>query len=330
MARHQPAVAEYLRELERALRDLQPDRRDEIVTEIEAHIDALLAEHGPSPSEADTRNVLERVGSPHDIARETRDDIETVPRRRRWTDVAAVIALPIPVLGWVVGGALLWLSDVWSTRDKIIGTVAGPGLFVLGGLSLVGASNDGRTVEPAVADPPGAVPDAAEAGGVGGGEGFGPLELLVLGLVFLLPLATSIYLARKLRTQSEQNGRSSGPGGTSVVAVSAIAFLVLPLLLVVLEADPTPAAMFLLWGAGLVLLWLSDAWTTREKTLATLIAPGGGTLALLLLQGTDSDVRGLAGVAMFASAALVPPIYLGRSLLRPHRSPGARDLADAH
>jgi hypothetical protein len=37
----------------------------------------------------------------------------------------------IPIFGWVIGVVLLWVSNAWSIRDKIIGTV-----FVPGGLGL--------------------------------------------------------------------------------------------------------------------------------------------------------------------------------------------------
>src|SRR5687768_6352797 len=110
MATRPRAVDEYLRELERSLRDVPRERRHEILTEIEAHIDALLAEHGPAPSEADLRNVLERVGRPDDIARAARDEVDAAPVRRRWTDIAAVVALPFPFIGWFVGAVLLWMS----------------------------------------------------------------------------------------------------------------------------------------------------------------------------------------------------------------------------
>ena len=137
------AVDQYLRQLERGLRDLPADRRDEIVGEIEEHIVVLLGELGHAPGEADVRNVLERVGEPDDIAREALDSAEPAPQPVRWTDTAAVVALPIPFVGWIVGAVLLWLSNVWTTRDKVVGTLAGPGLFILGGLATISASAGG-------------------------------------------------------------------------------------------------------------------------------------------------------------------------------------------
>jgi hypothetical protein len=42
--------------------------------------------------------------------------------------------LLLPVLGWLVGAALLWSGPRWSTRDKLLGTLVwplGPGGLVL-------------------------------------------------------------------------------------------------------------------------------------------------------------------------------------------------------
>jgi uncharacterized membrane protein len=178
------AVGEYLRQLERSLKDLPADRRSEIVGEIEDHIENLLTDLGPQPGEADVRNVLERVGAPEVIAAEARDDAEPARARANWTDIGAVLLLPIPFLGWIVGAVLLWLSDVWSTRDKLIGTLAGPGMFVLGLLVTIASSS-------------GAASDSGEVGGAG----LGPIEVLVLALLLLAPLAAAIYLALKLRRE---------------------------------------------------------------------------------------------------------------------------------
>jgi hypothetical protein len=70
------------------------------------------------------------------------------------------------------------------------------------------------------------------------------------------------------------------------------------------------------WIAGVVLLWISDAWTNREKLLGTLVVPGGLMVPalLLLLPGRvcgqvvhDGVVRtiGCTGPAGVAQAALI-------------------------
>ena len=40
-------------------------------------------------------------------------------------------AIVLPLVGWLIGVILLWLSNAWNVRDKVIGT-----LFVPGGLGL--------------------------------------------------------------------------------------------------------------------------------------------------------------------------------------------------
>ena len=52
--------------------------------------------------------------------------------RRSWREWAAVILLPLFGgfafgVGWLVGLVLLWSSRLWTTRDKLIGTLIVPG-----------------------------------------------------------------------------------------------------------------------------------------------------------------------------------------------------------
>lgn len=54
-------VGEYLRRLQRSMGDLPAERREEILAEIEEHIAEDLAEN-PAATDADVRNLLERVG----------------------------------------------------------------------------------------------------------------------------------------------------------------------------------------------------------------------------------------------------------------------------
>jgi hypothetical protein len=48
----------------------------------------------------------------------------------------------IPFLGWVLGAILVWLSRLWTTGDKLVGTVGGLS-WVLGGLGTVMAGRAG-------------------------------------------------------------------------------------------------------------------------------------------------------------------------------------------
>ncbi|HXF36907.1 MAG TPA: hypothetical protein VNO17_06975 [Actinomycetota bacterium] len=121
----------YLRRLDRALRDLPGDRRREIVEEIEEHIDQALAEL-EAPSEAEVRELIERMGDPEDIAAEARASLGLGPHRPGGLEIAALILLAVgglivPFLGWVVGVILLWVSSSWTWREKLIGTLVIPG-----------------------------------------------------------------------------------------------------------------------------------------------------------------------------------------------------------
>lgn len=192
----QREVGEYLRRLQRSMGDLPAQRRDEILAEIEEHIASGLAEF-PSPTDADVRNVLERVGDPDDIAAEARERFGIKPAKRSWTDPAAIILLLIggfTIVGWFVGVVLLWISDAWNTRDKIIGTLVVPGgLAGALGVGLAASGVQGGScgpVEVAVAPAPCATA-AASVGDVVG--------LILAVLLVLAPIVTAIYLSLRLR-----------------------------------------------------------------------------------------------------------------------------------
>ena len=59
----------------------------------------------------------------------------TAPRHRGWHENLAIVLLVVGGafwgFGWFAGVVLLWLSEVWTVRDKLIGTFVVPG-----GLSL--------------------------------------------------------------------------------------------------------------------------------------------------------------------------------------------------
>jgi uncharacterized membrane protein len=130
-------VERYLKHLEVELDDLPRDRRREIVDEIAGHIAEARAglEH---ETEADLRNILEGLGDPADIAQEARERFEVrppapdPPYKPGWMEVAALVlllvgGLVLPVVGWLIGLVLLWVSNAWNVRDKIIGTIFIPG-----------------------------------------------------------------------------------------------------------------------------------------------------------------------------------------------------------
>ena len=125
------AIDDYLKRLDRSMRDVPANRRKELVNEIDQHITQTIAESEGNFTEADVRNALERLGEPEDIANEARERLGIRPAHVSWTDGVAIPLLLVGGflfgVGWIVGVVFLWLSDVWSVRDKIIGTLIVPG-----------------------------------------------------------------------------------------------------------------------------------------------------------------------------------------------------------
>ena len=188
-------VAEYLKALDSELRGLPRSRRRELTQEISEHI-AEARSGLEADDEAGVREILERLGPPAEIA--SAED-PAGPARAGWTEVVALILLPIggiivPIVGWVVGAVLLWVSDAWSTKDKLIGTLLFPGglLIPLALLFLAEESGGcGSVVNPQL-QPQQGVPSCPPADGVGA------WEILVMAALVIVPLMAIAYLARRL------------------------------------------------------------------------------------------------------------------------------------
>jgi len=191
-------VDEYLDRLDRELADLPRARRRELVQEISEHIAEARGDL-PTQSEVEIRTLLDRLGDPADIALEAHERFGVQPRRSRWIEIAALILLLIggillPVIGWFVGVVLLWASEVWTTRDKLIGTLVVPGgLLVPLGLGLVGVYEESCVEEfdPAT----NATTEVCTGGPSDVMQVVGPVLLLVL---LAAPLVTTVYLARRM------------------------------------------------------------------------------------------------------------------------------------
>lgn len=194
----------YLRHLNTALGDLPGARRREVVEEVAEHIaearaDLLLE------SEAAVRNLLERVGDPDEIAAEARDRFGVRPRGGGIREISAIVLLLVGgfvlVIGWFVGVVLLWASEAWTTRDKLIGTFVVPlGLLpLLYALTFSLAAGEGCVGE---IDPKtGATVSQVCTGGPSlAGQVVG--GLVFVGLL-VGPLFTTAYLARRMRRPAE-------------------------------------------------------------------------------------------------------------------------------
>ena len=121
-------ILRYLQHLESQLGDLPANRRQELLDEVQEHITTARADLDPE-TEAGVLTLLERLGDPADIAAEARDrsGVQAQPARPAtpWLEITTIVLLVIPFLGWVLGAVLVWLSRLWTTRDKLVGTVGG-------------------------------------------------------------------------------------------------------------------------------------------------------------------------------------------------------------
>lgn len=194
-------VEDYLERLDSELRDLPRARRRELTQEIAEHIDEARSALA-SDDEADIRNLLDRLGEPAEIAAEARERLGVRSRRAGFTEVAAIVLLPIggvviPVLGWVAGVIALWVSDAWTVRDKLIGTLVIPGgLLVPVYLMLATGSSTSCSSS---FDSAGRVISRSCSGGDGSALSQALAVVLMVALV-LAPLLTAVYLGRRMRT----------------------------------------------------------------------------------------------------------------------------------
>jgi hypothetical protein len=199
-------VDRYLKDLEAELRGFPASRRREILDEVGEHITEARATLD-TETEAAIRTVLERLGDPADIAAEARDRLGLPARPPRqptpWLEVIALVLLVIPFLGWVVGVILVWISRLWTTRDKLIGTLGGLS-WALAGLGVVLADVGSTPLSSSGSGSPLGSP-VPEPGGPG------VIELLLVVAPLVLPIAAAIYLAFRLRTLASSQPASGEP-----------------------------------------------------------------------------------------------------------------------
>jgi uncharacterized membrane protein len=201
-------VSDYLGRLDSALAGLPKSRREEILDEIANHI-ADERRQLADESDTDVLNLLDRVGSPAEVAGAARDETvdARVPQPSRRIGAVEILALVLTPLIWPAGVILLWLSPAWNTRDKLIGTLVPPGgyLFVvfLPDLLLFGAVStcSGGSVD--------GTPIATTCTGVLGlpiwqQDLITVASVGALLILLVLPILTAIYLARQARKWSSQ------------------------------------------------------------------------------------------------------------------------------
>ncbi|MBV9001931.1 MAG: hypothetical protein JO304_22935 [Solirubrobacterales bacterium] len=207
-----PLADDYLRRLRRAGRRLPPDRLRDLLSEIEAYLSEAIPV-GASDDEA--LEVLERLGPPGDIVEAELPAAQPPTDRRGLREWAAVILLPLGGfafgVGWLIGLILLWSSRLWTTRDKLIGTLIIPGglttaPFALGALAGTSSETNCSGLATEINPSTGTVirPGTMHCHPAGGGPSTATTVLqITLAVLFVLgPIASAVYLARRARNSS--------------------------------------------------------------------------------------------------------------------------------
>jgi uncharacterized membrane protein len=130
-AQHATQIIEgYLARLEAELAGLPADRRRELVRDVRDHIDDSRATL-EQETDADLHNIVDRLGEPSELAQEAREREEVKGSNGQhwgWVEVASIV---LTILVWPAGAILVWLSRVWSHREKLIGTLIGAVAFII-------------------------------------------------------------------------------------------------------------------------------------------------------------------------------------------------------
>ena len=195
-------VERYLKHLDVELDDLPRARRREIVDDISGHIAEARAGL-EAETEAGVRNILDDLGDPAEIAAEARERFGVQPKKSSFVEIAAMILLLvggfIVGIGWLVGVVLLWSSNVWNTRDKLIGTLVVPGGLALPlFLGVVAGSAGGQACD--IDLETGREINCSPAGDATSATDILAIALLVV--LLLAPIVTTVYLSRRMSRPS--------------------------------------------------------------------------------------------------------------------------------
>ena len=193
-------INEYLARLESALAPVAPPRRVELMNDIRAHITEARAEL-VNETDADILNILDRLGDPAEMAA-AEERAEPAPPSRRESRGLEIAAIVLLLLFWPFGVILLWVSNAWTTREKLIGTLVPPGGYI--GAMVFGAFVAWGTVSASCStmtdDLGRVISSTCPSDGV---QAAIDVVALLLALIYLVgPILSAAFLASRLRRKS--------------------------------------------------------------------------------------------------------------------------------
>lgn len=202
----------YMARLSDEATALPPRERAELIDGVREHIAEARAA-APEETDADLLNLLDRLGDPAELAEEERQRLGIAAPRPVKIGILEIGPLILVALIWPVGVTLLWASNAWNTRDKLIGTLLPPGglftsvaAFFIFGLVPASvcsvASRNGSAVQTHCS---GGLPPLASAA-----------LLIGLYLLLALPILTGIYMAIQLRRHTHRHRTAMGSLAASI------------------------------------------------------------------------------------------------------------------
>lgn len=137
-----PLAEDYLIRPRHAGRLLPADRLRDLLDEIEGYLNESIPLEA---SDEDALETLERLGPPGDVVEAEQATGQASTDRRGPRAWSAAFLLPfggfVLGVGWLIGLILLWSSRLWTTRDKLLGTLIVPGGLATGLLVLLAATS---------------------------------------------------------------------------------------------------------------------------------------------------------------------------------------------
>lgn len=117
-------VADYLRQVDRALEAAGVRDRASIVEGLREHVEFEMN----ADETSNVQSLIDRVGRPDEIASAASvGDPDRAPVRDWWAVVLLFVGGFAWGVGWIIGLALVWTSHTWSRREKILATFVVPG-----------------------------------------------------------------------------------------------------------------------------------------------------------------------------------------------------------